>query len=83
MNVPPASAWANPSQPVSAPENEKPDGIKRVRVKLETSAEIAREARTLTANVVPAKFHPILPGSWRSFCKPLPGSRNKQRPRKN
>lgn len=63
MNVPPASAWANPSQPVSAPANEKPDsGIKRVRVKLETPAEIAREARTLYRKCRSGEISPDLAG---------------------
>lgn len=62
MNVPPASAWATPSQPASAPENNKPDGIKRVRVKLETPAEIAREARTLYRKCRSGEISPDLAG---------------------
>lgn len=67
MTAPPASAWPSawsaPSQPISAPANERSDsGIKRVRVKLETPSEIAREARTLYRKCRSGEISPDLAG---------------------
>lgn len=62
MNAPPPSAWPAPVQSVSAPVGDKPEGAKRVRVKLDTIEDIRKEAATLYRKCRSNEISPDLAG---------------------
>lgn len=62
MTAPFQTAWPAPAQPAFAPAGDKPDGPKRVRVKLDTIEDIRKEAATLYRKCRSNEISPDLAG---------------------